>query len=57
MSSRRIESHIERALAGSARAVTEAMRVLSPQDSIHELEFYRDQLEGELQDIERKLMN
>jgi DNA-binding PadR family transcriptional regulator len=55
MASKRIEGHIERALTGAARAVTDAMRVLSPRDSIRELEFYRDQLKAELEDIERKL--
>ena len=55
MASKRIEGHIERALTGAARAVTEAVRVLSPHESIHELEFYRDQLRAELEDIERKL--
>jgi DNA-binding PadR family transcriptional regulator len=55
MASKRIEGHIERALTGAARAVADAIRVLSPQDSIHELEFYRDQLKTELEDIERKL--
>jgi DNA-binding PadR family transcriptional regulator len=55
MASKRIEGHIERALTGAARAVADAVRVLSPQDSIRELEFYRDQLRVELEDIEKKL--
>lgn len=55
MASKRIEGHIERALTGAARAVADAIRVLSPQDGIHELEFYRDQLKAELEDIEKKL--
>jgi DNA-binding PadR family transcriptional regulator len=55
MALKRIEGHIERALTGAAHAVDDAMRVLSPQDSVHELEFYRDQLKTELDGIEKKL--
>jgi DNA-binding PadR family transcriptional regulator len=55
MALKRIEGVVERAIAGASEAVRGALRVLPPQDSIHELEFYRNQLKTELDAVERKI--
>jgi len=55
MAVKRIEGAIERALSGASEAVRGAIRVLSPEDGLHELEFYRDQLKAELETVESKM--
>jgi DNA-binding PadR family transcriptional regulator len=55
MALKRIEGVIERAIGGASEAVRGALRVLPPQDSIHELEFYRSQLQTELDSVDEKI--
>ncbi len=55
MALKRIEGAVERAIAGASQAVVGAIRVLSPQDGIHELEFYRNQLQTELAGVNKKI--
>jgi DNA-binding PadR family transcriptional regulator len=55
MALKRVEGVIERAIAGASEAVRGALRVLPPKDSIHELDFYRNQLRTELDAVEKKM--
>ena len=55
MALKRIEGAIERAIAGASHAVRGALRALPPQDGIHELEFYRSQLQTELVTVDKKI--
>lgn len=55
MALKRIEGAVERAIAGASEAVRGALRVLSFQDSIRELEFYRNQLQTELDAVDKKV--
>ena len=52
---KRLEGAIGRALMGASQAVKAALQVLSPEDSIRELEAYRDQLKAEYEKVEKKL--
>jgi DNA-binding PadR family transcriptional regulator len=52
---KRLEGAIERALLGASQAVKAALQVLPPEDSIRELEAYRDQLKAEYEKAQKKL--
>nr|MDO8134052.1 PadR family transcriptional regulator [Candidatus Njordarchaeum guaymaensis] len=53
---KRLEGAIERAITGASQAVKAALQVLPPEDSIRELEAYRDQLKTEYDKVEKKLV-
>jgi DNA-binding PadR family transcriptional regulator len=55
MASKRVEGAIERAIGGASEAIRGALRALPPQDGIHELEFYRNQLQAELAAVDKKI--
>lgn len=55
MALKRLEGAVERALTGASQAVKAALQVLPLEDSIRELEAYRDQLKAEHDNVERKL--
>jgi DNA-binding PadR family transcriptional regulator len=52
---KRLEGAIERALMSASQTVEAALQALSPQDSVRELEAYRDQLKAEYEKAEKKL--
>jgi DNA-binding PadR family transcriptional regulator len=55
MALKRVEQAIERAMAGASQAIRDALEALPPQDGIHELEFYRSQLQNELASVDKKI--
>jgi DNA-binding PadR family transcriptional regulator len=52
---KRLEGAIERALMGASQAVEAALQALPPEDSVRELEAYRDQLKAEYDKADKKL--
>jgi DNA-binding PadR family transcriptional regulator len=52
---KRLEGGIQRALMGASQAVETALQALPPEDSVRELEAYRDQLKAEYDKTEKKL--
>jgi DNA-binding PadR family transcriptional regulator len=55
MALKRVEGTIERALGGASEAIRGALRALPIEDGIHELEFYRNQLQAELAAVDKKI--
>jgi DNA-binding PadR family transcriptional regulator len=55
MALKRVEGAIERAIGGASETLRGALKALSPQDGIHELEFYRKQLQSQLVSVDKKI--
>lgn len=52
---KRLGGAIERSLMGASQAVEAALQALPPEDSVRELEAYKDQLKTEYEKVEKKL--